>query len=111
MWSKWMKFTPENIKTVPNVEGDYEYRDKNGNLLYIGVSDKRNYSGLRHRVESYHEKDDPNVHPTKVKLRKHIDSFRWKAEPIDQARQEEHDVKQDLPFNMDSHANEMLKRQ
>ena len=101
MWAKMKPFTKPNIKLVPNDEGIYMFFDKNGNPLYVGVSDKRRYSGIRHRVESYEEKDDPVEHPTKVELRKRIAKFRWKQEPIQKARKEEHELKQSLPYNAD----------
>jgi excinuclease UvrABC nuclease subunit len=101
MWSHIKPFTKNNIKQIPNVEGIYMFYDENMDKLYVGVSDQRLYSGLKHRVESYAEKDDPKEHPTKTELRKKIAFFKIKKEPINQARQEEFELKQSMPFNAD----------
>lgn len=102
-WSQLLPFTPSNIKRIENTEGIYELFDKNKKKVeYVGVSDKRKYSGLRHRLESYNETDDFVVHPTKKDLRDHIKFFRIKYEPIPEARSDEHMLKQNTKYNMDN---------
>lgn len=69
--------------------------------MYIGVAKKRKYGNLKHRIESYNEKDDPREHPTKVPLRPRIKKFTYASVPITQARLLEKMHKNHTPFNMD----------
>ena len=98
-WTPKFKWSQENISTVPKKSGVYEFYDHNGKLLYVGVSKKDDYGNLRHRIESYHEKDDYEVHPTKKMLRPKIAEFRYKTVPIRDAREIEHELKKHTPFN------------
>lgn len=88
-------FTPENVASLPEVPGLYEFFDAKGNRIYVGVTER----GLKHRVSSYYQTDDFKEHPTKAKLRPHIVSFRARAMPIEQARELEHKLKGDTKFN------------
>lgn len=105
-WSKKLPFDRKIIKLLANNEGNYELFDKYGKRIYIGSSTE-----IKHRVESYDELDDPKVHPTKIPLRQKIAFFRFRYLPIHDARIHEQKIKQSLPFNMDSHYNEQIKRE
>lgn len=106
-WSQKLPFDRKIIKLLKNNEGNYEFFNKYGKKIYVGSSEK-----VKHRVESYAELDDPKVHPTKIPLRKELEDggqFRFRYIPLDQARVHEQRIKQTLPFNMDSHENEIKK--
>lgn len=108
VWSRKCKFSPEMIKLLKNNAGIYEMFDKHGNRIYVGVAHR-----IKHRVESYREKDDfmpVEGHPTKEELRPLIKQFRVKYIPIEEARKHEEIIKQQLPFNMDSHEHELEKK-
>ena len=70
-------------------------------MLYVGVAKKRKYGNLRHRIESYKEKDNFSAHPTKKPLRPEIKKFSYEAIPISQARQIEKTNKENTQFNKD----------
>ena len=94
-------FNKENVARVPDITGSYKFFDGNGKLIYIGVSHDGKYSGLRHRIQSYYQKDDFSEHPTK-KWRGRIKTFSYKRNGIHQARKEEQRVKQNARFNADN---------
>ena len=83
------RFNRKNVSQESNKGGVYVFYDKNGNRIYAGRAsgnvgepwgDNPNGGrfryGLRHRLQSYHQKDDPREHPTKVALRRAIHSYR-----------------------------------
>lgn len=105
-WSKKIPFTRETIKLLKNNSGNYEFFNHEGKKIYVGSTNI-----LKHRVESYSELDDFNVHPTKKALREEIKSFRFRYLPIQIAEKHEQRIKQGLPFNMDSHIHEEIKRE
>lgn len=94
-------FNKSNIKKIPKKSGVYELFSKDGNLLYVGVAKKRKYGNLRHRIESYKEKDSFSAHPTKKELRPKIEKFSYEVIPISQARQIEKTTKDNTEFNRD----------
>jgi excinuclease UvrABC nuclease subunit len=65
-------FTKENVANEDNRTGVYRFFDNKKNLIYIGHAKQGDYSGIRHRLQSYYQKDDPQEHPTKCALRKKI---------------------------------------
>lgn len=73
---------------VPNRPGIYRFYDKNGKQLYVGHARR-----LRHRVQSYIQKDCPKEHPTKPKLRPKIAKYKWKVMPLEDARKLERRTK------------------
>ena len=77
------KLTRNNVKKgiVPNKSGIYTIYNARGKPIYIGHSRK-----LRHRIQSYYQKDDFNVHPTKRRLRGKAVSFSYRTMPIRKAR-------------------------
>lgn len=108
-WSPQLPFSKENISKVPDKAGVYAYFDKGQKPIYVGVSHDGNASGLRHRIQSYDEKDDFDEHPTKEALRPHIHSFRYKVVSIEEARKIEKNLKQDTKYNADNPINEAKK--
>jgi len=93
---KRLRFKRDNLLKgmIPNKPGVYRMYDKNGKLLYVGVARK-----LRHRVQSYHQKDDPKEHPTKPSLRPKIYSYEYKKLPLKKARVIEHKLKHKTKHN------------
>jgi len=91
-----LRFKRDNLLKgmVPNKPGYYKFYSKDGKLLYVGVARK-----LRHRVQSYHQKDDPKEHPTKPSLRPKIYSYEYDKLPIKKAREREHKLKKKAPHN------------
>lgn len=65
-----VKFTKENVAKVKNQPGNYYFYDCRGTLLYVGWS-----AILKHRLQSYYQKDDFSAHPTKKVLRSKIHAF------------------------------------
>lgn len=90
---KWNR--PNTLKPVlPNTPGIYTFYDANRKLLYVGHAAR-----LRHRVQSYRERDDPRAHPTKVNLRKNIKYYAYAPMPERQARLAEKQIKQHAKYN------------
>lgn len=87
-------FTRDSLKNVDNKEGMYELYSKRGERLYVGSSKR-----LRHRLQSYREKDDYSAHPTKRKLRGKLHCAKVTYLPIEQARQKERSKKKDCKYN------------
>lgn len=87
---------PENIRkgVVPNKPGVYRFYDSNGNLLYVGHAHR-----MRHRLQSYYQKDCPCTHPTKVDLRDKIASVRFTLTDVHKARKIEKSQKHAAPHN------------
>lgn len=109
-WSRPMPFNKENISKVPDKTGVYIfYTDPKAKPIYVGVSMNGEYSGLRHRIQSYNEKDDFKEHPTKAALRPHIKSFRYKITSETGARAIEKKLKQGTKYNADNKINEEKK--
>jgi excinuclease UvrABC nuclease subunit len=68
----------KNASTIPRVSGVYRIFDKKGKGLYMGVSKKGETGNLRHRIQSYYQKDNFNGtagHPEKKELRKKAKKF------------------------------------
>ena len=94
-------FNRTNIKKVPTTSGVYLFFSKTGKPIYVGVSKKAKYANLRHRLESYNEKDSFSAHPTKKQLRKNIKKFSYEVVPISEARRIEKINKGNMQFNRD----------
>ena len=82
-------------KHVPNRPGMYAFYDKNGQLLYVGHARR-----LRHRVQSYHQKDDFRKHPTKRLLRPKIAKFKYIVMPKKKAQEKEKKLKKKARYNV-----------
>jgi len=81
-------------RDIPNVPGLYVLKDRKNKPIYIGSSKK-----LRHRLQSYYQKDDYKTHPTKKRLRNRAVYFSCRQMPIYQARKIEKASKKPLKFN------------
>ena len=94
------KLTKENVSKVPRTSGQYTIRNSNGRPIYAGVAKKGEYGNLRHRLQSYYQKDDFSVNKTKRKLRTVPDkTFSYKKMPIAKARALEKKRKARMKFN------------
>jgi excinuclease ABC subunit C len=93
---KLIRWEKENTKkpVVPNKPGVYKFYRKDGKLLYVGVANK-----LRHRVQSYMQKDCFKTHPTKATLRPKIHRYVYKVMPLKDARKIEHKLKGKARYN------------
>jgi len=92
----------ENTYEIPRVSGVYRLYGKNGKKLYIGVAKKGEAGNLRHRIQSYNEKDNfkgEAGHPEKKQLRKKVEKFDFAKMPIKDARKFEKDKKHNFAFN------------
>lgn len=110
-FSKPMRFTRDNVLTIPDKTGVYVfYNDPGAKPIYAGRTIDKKYSGLHHRVLSYLEKDSREEHPTKFKLRPHIKYVSYKITTEDEARRLEMKLKQTTKYNADNLMNEEKKR-
>ena len=66
---------------VPNRSGLYYLYNRSGTKVYVGHS-----KVLRHRLQSYNQKDDFSAHPTKRRLRGSAVFFSYRTMPISKAR-------------------------
>lgn len=89
-----MEFTKENVAQIENRPGIYRFYDKNKKLIYIGRSHI-----LKHRLQSYYQKDDFDEHKTKAALRDDIAYFNVEYKSIEEARDHEHRLKDKLKHN------------
>lgn len=80
---------------VPNKPGLYKFYGKGGRMIYVGHARK-----LRHRIQSYNEKDCYRTHPTKRVLRKKIAFFSYSVMPKKQAQRIERRLKKKTPYNV-----------
>ncbi len=87
------EFTKESVAKVENRPGNYYFYGRAGNLLYVGWS-----SILKHRLQSYYQKDSFKAHPTKRALRPRIAFFSVVYRPLDQAKKVEMRMKSRAPF-------------
>jgi excinuclease ABC subunit C len=96
MQKRKLVFKRENLlkPKVPNKPGLYKFYDKKGRMIYVGHA-----SRLRHRVQSYHQKDDFREHPTKPVLRKHIHKYEYHVMPKKIAQEKERKQKKNGKFN------------
>lgn len=85
-----------NIENIKNKSGIYKIFSCNGKKpIYVGSS-----KVLRHRLQSYYQKDDFNVNRTKEPLRPYACKFSHKYMPISKARKLEQKLKQNTKFNV-----------
>ena len=105
-YSSKIPFNKENVAKVPDISGSYKFFNQNGKLLYIGVTHDGEFSGMRHRLQSYYQVDDFDEHPTK-RWRTRIKTFSYKKNGIHSARKEEQKIKQGATFNADNVAHDL----
>ena len=84
----------KNIALVKNITGWYKIYNKNGKLEYVGISEQ-----LRHRLQSYYQKDDFSVNRTKKALRPHAQYYTVKYTTLAQAKKIEKSIKGKTPHN------------
>ncbi len=89
------KLNKEEVKKVKNQAGLYKIRNCAGKPVYIGSS-----KVLKHRLQSYYQKDDFTVNKTKEKLRPSACKFSFSYMPIKKAREQEKKLKKNLKYNM-----------
>jgi len=110
-WSDKIEFNKENVSRIPDATGVYMFQNKDGKNIYVGRSHDGEFSGLKHRLQSYYEVDDfgPDEHPTKKALRPHIATVKFRVTTEPEARKIEAKLKQGLPYNKDNKINEAKK--
>ena len=89
-WKRKYTYKPH----VPNKPGIYTFYDKNGKLIYVGHARK-----LRHRIQSYTQKDCFKEHPTKRPLRNKISKFKFVVMPKTKAQVLEKRLKKKARYN------------
>ena len=92
----------KNASTIPRVSGVYRIFDEKNKGLYMGVSKKGETGNLRHRIQSYYQKDNFNGkagHPEKKELRKKAKKFDFAKMSIKEAREFEKKNKHKFPYN------------
>lgn len=82
------------ISKLKNESGYYIIYDKNLKPIYIGIS-----KILKHRLQSYYQKDDYAVNRTKRELRRHSRKFQVFYTNIENAKYQEKKRKMDMRFN------------
>ena len=97
MKKRRLVFKRDNLlkPVVPNKPGLYKFYDKNGKLIYVGHARK-----LRHRVQSYHQKDCPKEHASKVPLRPKIKKYEYQVMPRKKAQEREKVLKKKAKYNV-----------
>ena len=88
------KLNKSNVGELKNKPGIYRIYDKNGRCVYVGSS-----KILKHRLQSYYQKDDFSVNRTKKALRPHAKKFTYSYMGITKARKIEKKVKKNTRFN------------
>lgn len=87
-------FNKQNIAKEVNKSGYYIFYNKSGKKEYVGSSTQ-----IKHRLQSYYQKDDFTVNRTKRNLRPHIKYYVVFYCSITQARKKEKELKQGTPHN------------
>ncbi len=97
---KFRKLNKYNVakRKIPNKSGMYILKDNKNKELYVGSTKK-----LRHRLQSYYQKDDYKEHPTKKLLRNQAEFYSCYQMPINEARELEKELKGDFKFNKTRH--------
>lgn len=88
------RLNKEQVGKIKNQSGVYFIYDNTGEPIYVGVSEI-----LKHRLQSYYQKDDFTVNRTKRKLRHYSYYFSVKYCSIQKARLIEMENKYSMRFN------------
>jgi excinuclease UvrABC nuclease subunit len=88
------KLNKENISKLKNNEGIYYLFNCSGKKVYVGSS-----KVLKHRLQSYYQKDDYSINKTKRNLRKNLCFFESQNMDISKARKIEKSKKEKLTHN------------
>lgn len=83
-----------NVSKINNKSGIYKIYDKKGKMVYVGTS-----KIMRHRLQSYYQKDDYSINRTKRALRPDAKQFTYSYMKIAQARKNEKRIKKNLRHN------------
>jgi len=83
-----------NVSNVKNKPGIYRIYNQNGTPVYVGSS-----KILKHRLQSYYQKDDFTVNTTKKALRPDAKKFTFSYMGITKAREIEKKKKSGLRHN------------
>lgn len=73
---------------IPNKPGVYKFYNNRGQVIYVGHAKR-----LRHRVQTYYQKDNYYEHSSKLPLRPEIKKYSYKVMPYSQAKLYEKKVK------------------
>ncbi|MFH0978629.1 MAG: GIY-YIG nuclease family protein [Candidatus Woesearchaeota archaeon] len=84
----------EKADRIPNRSGVYSLYDRHKRRVYVGRS-----RVLRHRLQSYVQKDNLRVHRTKGKLRRTAKYFSYRKMGPKRARTYERRAKRGVRFN------------
>lgn len=109
---KVYRMDSDHLSHVPNKAGIYKIYNSQKKPVYVGMTQGhlgkvwskdtggRYVYGLRHRLQSYKEKDDFSTHPTKKELRPHTNYFAyWVITDREKRRMTEKTWKQGMRFN------------
>jgi excinuclease UvrABC nuclease subunit len=88
------KLNKDNTSELKNNPGLYYLHNCEGKKVYVGTS-----KIIKHRLQSYHEKDDFSVNRTKKKLRENLCFFDVQYMNIKKARNIEKQKKTNLDHN------------
>lgn len=88
---KRIPLNKKNVSRIHNKSGLYKIYNDYGTLVYVGTS-----KVMRHRLQSYYQKDDFTVNRTKRFLRPEARNFTYSYMGIGQARKEETRLRQTL---------------
>tara|TARA_B110001454_G_scaffold209673_1_gene223397 strand:+ start:147 stop:425 length:279 start_codon:yes stop_codon:yes gene_type:complete len=88
------KLNKDNTSKLKNNSGLYYLHNCEGKKVYVGTS-----KIIKHRLQSYHEKDDFSVNRTKKKLRENLCFFDVQYMNIKKARKIEKQKKTNLDHN------------
>ena len=94
MRTKARRLNRQNTSKLPSTGGVYALKNKHGTIIYLGRT-----TDLKHRISSYHQKDDFKEHPTKRALRREATHFTYKRMNKLERRAYEKKRKQGLKHN------------
>ena len=86
---------PQNTAKEKAAAGLYRIYGRTRRLEYVGSS-----KNIKHRISSYHQKDDYSVNRTKRALRPHAVYYTVRYMPIMAAREKEKRIKVRTPHNV-----------
>ena len=89
------RLNKKEVSKVKNQSGLYKIKNCAGKTVYVGSS-----KVLKHRIQSYYQKDDFSVNQTKEKLRPSACKFSFFYMPIKQARIKEKKIKSKFRYNV-----------
>jgi len=88
------KLNKQNISNLKNSPGLYKINNCSGKPVYVGIS-----KIIKHRLQSYYQKDDFDEHPTKKELRKSACGYTVNYMSLSKAKKQEKKLKGKMKFN------------